>query len=177
MDQSFLSIPLISTFIFWLMGITGKWRRTVVISVLSYAAIILAYQHYRAFGEILIDTFGLHMQPYQSVAIGFGSCLVVALIGLFILYNALWKPTSSSQEQSGGGSKLIQSIMTGLVGWALGVLIAVCYLQIQYTSVTPQPSDLASIPNIIFITVKIINTSVHPWLVNSFPGFLAQLGL
>lgn len=177
MDQVLFLAPLISTFIFWLLGITGNFRRTLAITVLVYSAIILSFQHFRIIANVVNDTFGSSMNRDQKYAFGFGACLVIALIGLLILYNALWKPTSISQEQQGGGFRFLLSLVTALMGWAIGVLIAACYLEFaDKILVLASENKTSFLWSAFRVSINVVINLVKPWLVQAPPSFLILLG-
>lgn len=178
MEQTLVSISLISAFIFWLIGVTGSWRRTLVSIVLSLAAMILAYQHFDALARTLADIFGRDLNTNQRFAMGFGVSLILAIIVLYVLYAVLWKSSDSSQSPSSGGIRLIQSLFTALIGWALGVLIAASYLQLTIDSLPRYFGNSSSaLWNAFRITINVITVFVNPWLVHSPPPFLLQLGM
>jgi len=177
MDQSLFSAPFISTFIFWLMGITGNWRRTLVITLLSYSAVILSFQHFRMIANMVKDTFGSSMNGDQRLAFGFGACLVIALIGLLILYNVLWKPTPILHDHQGGGVRFLLSLATALIGWVLGVLIAACYLEFADNIIVLAPGNETSfLWNAFRVSINVAINLVKPWLVQDPPSFLILLG-
>jgi hypothetical protein len=176
MNEEVLVIPFLSTFIFWLVGITSNWRRLVVSVLLSYAAIILASQYFDAVSNMLGNIFGSDLNANQKMAFGFGLCLVISLLGLYMLYNIMWKPTKAFQENQTGGVRFLQSIIFALIGWILGVLIAVCYFQYSNKIIQFSQLDVSSIWNVARRTINITIKFVSPWLVHEPPAFLIQLG-
>jgi len=178
MEQTLVSISLISTFIFWLIGVTGNWRRTLVNILLSLAAMILAYQHFDALADIIGDIFGSDLNTNQRFALGFGLGLVLAWIVLYVLYTVLWKSSNSSQESPSGGIRLVQSLFTAIIGWVLGVLVAACYLQLTIDTLPRYfGSSSSALWNAFRVTINLITVFVNPWLVHSPPPFLLQLGM
>lgn len=177
MDQAIFSAPLISTFIFWVIGITGNWRRTLVITLISYAAVILSFQHFRTIANVLKDIFGSRTSEFQRIAFGFGIGLVIALIGLLILYNVLWKPTPLPQDPQGGGIRFLLSLVTALIGWMLGVLIAASYVGFAYNINALLPEyGTTSLWGAFRVTLNFTVSVVKPWLVQDPPLFLVMLG-
>jgi hypothetical protein len=177
MDQPPLTIPLISTFVFWLIGLSGNWQRALVCFLLSYASVILAFQHFDKVADILNNVFGLSLRGDQIIAAGFGTGMIGALIGLYVLYSVLWRPISSDDYQQVGGVKLLQSGITALTGWTLGVLVAACFLQYsQNATVLYFIDETSFLWNTFQATIKMTVYLVNPWLVHSAPQFLLELG-
>jgi hypothetical protein len=174
MDQSLLTIPIISSMVFWLVGISINWRRVIATVVLIYAAVILAFQHFDSVADILNDIFGTSLWEDQTIAMGFGLSLVLALIVLYVLYTTLWKPAASTGEQP-GGIRLIQSLLTALVGWSLGVLVIFCYIYYSADSFSFSQLNGSSMWNYFQITINLILKLVNPWMVKDPPQFFLLL--
>jgi hypothetical protein len=176
MDQSLVTITIITTFVFWLIGISGNWRRTIIVFLLSYVAVILAFQHYDTIAGMIVDIFGLSRRQDQLIALGIEVCLLISLLGLYVLYSFLWKPSPASQNLPSGGIRLLQSIITALIGWSIGVLLAACYLQFTSNVVPISLGNDPTFSNAFRVTINIINNIVKPWLIFDPPSFMVVLG-
>ena len=178
MDQTLIAIPLITSFVFWIIGISGTLRRTLVTILLSLAAMILAYQHFDAMAAVVRDIFGRNLTTNQSYALGFGVGLIGALILLYVLYAVLWKRNTYQSDYQPGGLRLVQSLFTTIIGWGLGTLLAACYLQLIMDPFPRYFSANSSVLwNLFRFTLNVITVLVRPWLVDAPPQFIQQLGL
>jgi hypothetical protein len=165
-------IPFVLALFLWLVGMKGGWRRLFFGLLLSYAAIILACQHYKLITNL--DWFRInarYFQPQQQAALAFSLTLTAALIGLNVLYSLLWRPVNP-QKASGGLLAFLRGVMLGAVGWILGVMLTLGLFplaRLDSLTITPIGNWYW---NTARQTLSYVLPWVEPWLVERVPPFL-----
>ena len=179
MDESLFMIPFIIAFFYWIAGLRSNLRQTVILVMISYAAVILAFQNFNPIAKMIASIFERNVIDNKIIVVGFGTTLILALVGLYVLYGVLWNPKSSpNQDQQRGEVRFLQSIITAACGWILGILFLTCIIKYSYATLLIPPRDgTPFLWDALKVTIKITNNLVSPWLVQDPPRFFLEIGI
>jgi hypothetical protein len=176
-ENSLLNLPLYALFISVIIGVVGSWRRAIAVFLFSYLALIIAAQH----NAMITDTNFIRSLSGESSymarsAFAYALSAIVIFILLAILLNVVWgKPENYTRKYS-GFDRLLQSLITGVSGWAFGVILAICLLTYQGEDLRlPRTSPEVTIyASAIDTTADTVVNLVAPWLPDGPPQFLAE---
>jgi hypothetical protein len=177
MDESVFIIPFVIAFFYWIAGLRSNWKKTIILVIISYAAVILAFQNFNFTARLVSSISGHKVIDNEMIVLGFGVALLLALVGLYVLYGVLWNPkASSNQEKPRGEVRLLLSIITASCGWVLGMLFITCIIKYSYPIATIPPRGGSEfLWDVLRATINITNHLVSPWLVEGAPRFLLEI--
>ena len=176
-NNDLLKLPLYLVGIFWLAGLLGTWRRAVTCLIFSYVALIVACQHNAFVADMgLMSALAGQASPIQKSALGFALSLVIVFIVLFILFRIMWVPTQQPSQSQGTINKLGQSILTGIAGWALGVMLAFSLVTHQVGRIVFLEGGAETVfyNDAMSDTTNAVITLIDPWLPDDLPLFLRE---
>ena len=162
---------IIVLIIFFVLGWRGTWRRVIIISLFSYAALIIAAQHNATIsGTGLMQSVVGESEALRRSALAFVISLVIVFIGLHVLFTIVWGEDSQSTSEESGLVRAAKGIVTGIVGWVLGAMLLssiIVFLTEGSSSSSPEEPEISSSTNIIRETSEIAIKLVEPWVPSS----------
>lgn len=176
MTSDILALPFILVVIYWFIGISGNWKKTLLLIIFNGIALIMAFQHSRSLA--ITDTFISLIDPVnnaQGTAISFLICFFVAMVGISVLYRVLWHFEGEQSIQSTGGLfRFIQSILTGVAGWGIGVMITIGYIMTNVNPYIQNSLTQSDLFPVYKATATVLSSISMPLAINGIPEFLLQ---
>lgn len=142
MEVTIFVIAIIVAFIYWLIGLTGTWKRAFWLILFSFVAFIIAFQHSNSLLELVTNNSLFYKKSeYSNGAFSYLLLFGLIFIILIVLYHILWANKQQNKSNSEPGLvKFAQSLLTALVGWGVGVILAIGIM--AYISGQPENASL-----------------------------------
>lgn len=181
-SSNYIYVPGILAVVLFFVGLGASWRRVIGYVICTYAAIVIASQHYQTLTEFTGRQFGLtdsSLTWRQQSSIVFIVALGILYIGLLALYNAVWRPRGSASMSSptvSGWSKLLRGLTCALSGWVMGAIVVAAMLvtaSIDPKSVGAYSASGTLERGMVLGVNEITGHLIEPWLPGE-PPYLLQ---
>jgi hypothetical protein len=160
--DTLLALPAGLAVLLGIIGLTGRWRRVWGYLLCTYAALVIAAQHYRFLSGL--DPVGLGGGVY-------GIAVAVLWLALLIAYGLVWHPTrGEKQDESrkrGFFGRLIGAALCAVAGWGLGAMLATSGSSMLWGDTAQSFSG-----HPIGMTVDVVARAIEFWLPGPLPPFL-----
>lgn len=170
-------IPLYALLIFAFIGLIGNWRTAITILLFSYAAVIVAAQYNNTIAEMdLVRSLSGREAYLARRAFAFVLSVPVAFFLLNAIFALFWGKTRGPGGTASVLGKLMQSLMTGLAGWAVAVVLTISLLTYRGEDMRLPPggTEVAIYADAINSTAETVVTLVSPWLPDGPPSYLDE---
>jgi len=173
MNQNLLTFPIFIAIIYWIIGISGNWKRNSYFIILNLLSFIISFQYNKELVKSdLFDSF-LTKSTRQNEAITFIISFVLICVGIYLLYRILWKHSSKQNSTEDNKQYLfLQSIVLALVGWGIGVILSICIISFNNLVINLSTLPKTGLFPVLRTTASFMINIGKPFSANGIPQFL-----
>lgn len=179
MEITILLIAGSITLIFFIIGFNNSWKTSFWFIVLCFVAFVVSFQYTETMTTKVSNNSLFYRQSgiVNSAIVFLGIFFLALFVGIALYYILWYEKKTQSTENNSTLLRYTQSILMALVGWELGLILAISLVTFvsgpfEYGSV--QQSGLSSFlqlnVNILiyigrFFSPRVMPAFLKPWLI------------